>query len=142
MKRYERCGKDVVALIEAVRDVYYPSLVDAKFVAIFDLRKVRYGMHVPYAKIKPFSAIEKCAGIKEDILVIITKELWDRLRRKQKKALIDHELAHIRVKEKGGKKLYRLTKHDVEEFVAVVRRRGAWSEELKLLKKNFKKKKE
>lgn len=58
----------------------------------------------------------------------------------QRTALLDHELCHAEVKlddrtndpvrDERGRKVYRLRKHDIEEFSAVVARNGIWRHDI------------
>jgi hypothetical protein len=76
-----------------------------------------------------------------DFVMLLNWEVWDaaNFSDEQKRALIDHELSHgalaldaeYEPKENAaGKKLYRMRKHDIEEFAAVVKRHGLWKHEL------------
>lgn len=60
---------------------------------------------------KPFFVIE------------INKQAWDPLNKKQKRALVDHELCHCLWDVEKG--LYMRT-HDVEEFSEIIKRHGLW----------------
>ncbi len=55
------------------------------------------------------------------------------------RALLDHELCHCRTamdelgnpqRDERGRVVYRIAEHDLEEFVEVVERHGAWSHEI------------
>ena len=57
----------------------------------------------------------------------------------QRRALIDHELMHAAVKydssgepaiDERGRPVYRIRKHDIEEFTAIVDRYGCWKHDL------------
>lgn len=58
----------------------------------------------------------------------------------QRRALLDHELCHAEVKlddrtsepvhDERGRKVYRMRKHDIEEFSAVVERNGIYKRDL------------
>jgi hypothetical protein len=58
----------------------------------------------------------------------ISWDLWTQLKPAQKVALVDHELAHFGIDQKG--ELF-LKGHDLEEFTGIVRRHGFWKEEVK-----------
>jgi len=64
-----------------------------------------------------------------DLIVLINKDVWEKLPRNYREALVFHELYHIQVK---GDKIS-LRKHDVEEFIRVVERYGPWTDALKII---------
>lgn len=66
---------------------------------------------------KPFFVIE------------INKQAWDVLNKKQKRALVDHELCHCLWDVEKG--LYMRT-HDVEEFSEIIKRHGLWQPDVQL----------
>jgi hypothetical protein len=88
---------------------------------------------------------KKCTEIErqmhgQDWVILLNEDAWERLDDAQKRALMDHELCHcqVTVDEKGGVKLdeygkvvYRVRKHDVEEFKEIVERHGTWYDELR-----------
>jgi hypothetical protein len=57
-------------------------------------------------------------------VILITKHFWTSASQEFKHALVDHELSHCWYDSENDK--YSLLGHDVEEFVAIVRRHGAW----------------
>lgn len=59
--------------------------------------------------------------------VEIAEEPWHQLRAHQKRALVDHELCHLRVDDSGDAPVLKMRGHDFEEFVAVIKRHGLWS---------------
>ena len=61
-----------------------------------------------------------------DFVIEIDEVAWDILDLEQQTALVDHELCHCFIDEKG----WYIRDHDVEEFVAVVKRHGAWKHEI------------
>lgn len=67
----------------------------------------------------------------ESFQIVVWKRLWDELKPEQREALIFHELRHAAVEygNDGFPKLA-LVGHDLEEFDDVVRRYGAWREQV------------
>jgi hypothetical protein len=57
-------------------------------------------------------------------VITITKHFWDGASDLFKRALIDHELCHCEYDSEHDK--YSLVPHDVEDFVAIVKRWGLW----------------
>lgn len=70
-----------------------------------------------------------------DFVVLLNQEAWDELTEAQRLALLDHELCHVvpvlddngkpQLNERGHP-CFRLRKHDLEEFRAVVERHGCY----------------
>jgi hypothetical protein len=79
----------------------------------------------------------------QDFVILLNKEVWNSsIKEAYKVALIDHELCHCQVAcdtdgqpklDENGRKVYRIRKHDVEEFTGVVRRRGLWKDDVRKL---------
>lgn len=78
-----------------------------------------------------------------DFIILLNKEAWEHeeFGRKRQKALLDHELCHAaqaydkkgkRLKNDRGKYVFRVRKHDVEEFSEIVERHGIWKHDLQL----------
>lgn len=65
---------------------------------------------------------------KYDYILVVNVGVWSALDGPTREALIDHELSHIGMDEKGAWKLFG---HDLEDFVSVVSRRGAWTESVR-----------
>lgn len=73
-----------------------------------------------------------------DFVILLSRDFWQKpqVTALQRKALLDHELMHAAVvhdSETGdpkvdekGRTLFRIRKHDLEEFEAIARRYGCW----------------
>lgn len=74
-----------------------------------------------------------------DYVLWVHKPTWDTLNENQRKALVYHELCHItHTAKKDGSVDFKLKKHDLEEFIDVVKNFGYWTpvlEELEKIKK-------
>ena len=81
----------------------------------------RMGKHPAMAKARSLNALMNAVtGL--DFIIEVDEVFWDVLELDQQIALIDHELCHLAVDEKG----FYLRDHDIEEFCAVVKRHGCW----------------
>lgn len=69
------------------------------------------------------------AKAKEFFVIEVAEPIWEVSTPEQRIALVDHELSHCGVGEKG----LALYPHDVEEFAGVVARRGLWRKDLEKL---------
>lgn len=76
-----------------------------------------------------------------DFVILLNHERWNmaNFSEEQMAALLDHELCHCQVScdangepktDEIGRTVYRLRKHDVEEFRDVVARHGLWKDDL------------
>jgi hypothetical protein len=75
-----------------------------------------------------------------DFVIFINATAWKHLNEKQRAALVDHELHHAGVAEdkktgepvldERGRRVYRIKKHDIEEFAGVVKRHGLYKADL------------
>ena len=74
-----------------------------------------------------------------DYVIEVWNVFWDSADEKAKNALMYHELNHIDCYEKrDGTLVWGMKKHDVEEFIEVAKRFGAWDAALKSLINNVK----
>lgn len=76
-----------------------------------------------------------------DFIVLLRREFWesDKVTDRQRDALLDHELQHATVAfdkdgepmvDERGRTIFRIRKHDIEEFGAIVSRWGLWKRDL------------
>jgi hypothetical protein len=74
-----------------------------------------------------------------DFVIFLTRSAWDEMQSAQREALVDHELAHCEVvrekdgsvkEDEDGRTVYRIKRHDVEEFQAVIERHGLYKKDL------------
>ena len=67
-----------------------------------------------------------------DLFVIeIAEDTWKQLDEKQRIALVDHELCHLRVDfDDDGEPKLSLRGHDLEEFAGIVERHGLWASDV------------
>lgn len=77
-----------------------------------------------------------------DFVILLNEKFWSapETREDQRDALLDHELCHATVKDDAatgeplqdarGRTVYRLRKHDLEEFSAIADRYGLWKRDI------------
>lgn len=125
----EQIAKDIIENLKLDENIK-----KAKIAYLFSLQKTSTLMGQIQKQGKAWKLLSEY-----DFIVIMHKETWKGLKDNQKKALTYHELLHISHKEKEDKETgeveteWRLRKHDIEEFLEVVREFGDWSEELEAL---------
>lgn len=122
---YVKAPSDVKELVNKIRSKYYSKYKKAKIITLMKL-----GKWSKYGTIARVSTKQRQAGIDADYILTLQADAWRHFDKRQKKALVDHELAHMRiVKTKKGKQ-FRLRHHEVEEFIDIVKRHGKWQESL------------
>lgn len=84
-----------------------------------------------------------------DFIITLNKEFWedDAVTKEQRIALVDHELCHAAPTYNGetgehevderGRYLFRIRRHDIEEFHEVVRRNGIWKRDIAIFAKEL-----
>jgi hypothetical protein len=72
--------------------------------------------------------------VEEDFMITIARSVWEEMSSADKEALIDHELTHctVTVKDNGEAELS-IRPHDIEDFIEVYERHGAWQPQLRAL---------
>lgn len=76
-----------------------------------------------------------------DFVILLNKGFWQDfdVTDAQRRALLDHELCHAAVaydqlgepiEDERGRKVYRIRKHDIEEFAVIVERHGCYKRDL------------
>lgn len=126
---------DPYAVLDRAVAAWHPHLAAAKVVIAWkDFTPDKDG-HVVLGKAKKAADLDRHMH-DVDFVIFLNEEAWvGELNDAQRLALIDHECAHcgVDVDENGdprlddsGRVVYRMRKHDLEEFHAVVRRHGTW----------------
>lgn len=66
-----------------------------------------------------------------DFIITINQDIWVCLNDAQQRALVDHELQHCcKDEDKNGYPVWYTQGHDFEDFAAIIRRHGLWTEGL------------
>lgn len=102
---------------------YHKKLIDANIKYLF-----RSGNWKLWAQVTRTDSLDKfLTGY--DFYLMVNKDVWCcDLHDECKFALIDHELCHCDRDADGS---WRIIKHDLEDFIAVVARHGAWTKTVK-----------
>ena len=129
-------------LLEEIVEEHHEELLSAKIVLAWrkSLRADVDG-HLILGKCVKASDLQR-ELIDYDFVILLNKEVWDNpeFTVDKKKALIDHELCHAapaedaetgeqKVDEKG-RFVWRIRKHDIEEFREIVQRHGCYKNDL------------
>lgn len=99
----------------------------------------------PWGKQMKEVQLEEWFGDIPDFLITIDANIWMEFTNDQRCAVLEHELYHIRqatdefgmprFQSSTGRPMFKIVGHDVEEFIGVAQRYGAYSEELKQMKR-------
>lgn len=79
------------------------------------------------------ASAKDCALLGEEVQFIITLsgDDWKVMPEKQRRALLDHELMHCRAEvDDDGETHWSIAGHDIEEFTDILKRHGAWKDDL------------
>jgi len=126
---------EIVAMAETVRTQYHAErLKDARIAYVIKPGSDREGARVELGKAKACSKIEKLLS-SFDFVVTLNWFAWQELDDRKRRALLDHELTHCepKIDGEGFRKGWQLRRHDVEDFVEIVHRRGLWTGDLEAL---------
>ena len=138
MTEYEKCPDEVLALAQEVIELYHPELTHGACAIGFIMRSgppAKSGGREVWGKCKKVGdELQPYIPDELDFVIILSEDAWAELGEDQKRALLDHELCHIQLDDKGN---WKMRGHDFEEFVEVVHRWGAWRIDLMEAKSAF-----
>lgn len=126
---YTAAGKEVRSIVKQIRAKYYAKFSKAKIITL-----MRSGKWKNWGTIQRVGKMQRRAGIDADYILTLNGDAWLKMTSKQHRALVDHELYHMAKKKQKTGVAFVLRHHDVEEFVAIVKRYGDWSPGLKELR--------
>jgi hypothetical protein len=132
-------GKEVRKLVNETVKAHHDHLRNAKIAIAWMVgqKKDKDGRLV-LGRMKKASELDRELH-EHDLVLLLNREMWKVFGEKQRTALVDHELCHAdealdpngeAIEDAHGRKQYRIRKHDLEEFAAVVRRHGLWKADL------------
>lgn len=134
---------DIYQLMDKIRKRYHHHIRKAKIGLAWkkSIKPDRDG-HILLGKCRKASDLQREVS-DYDFIILLNKEVWEneKFGYKRQKALLDHELCHAaqaydkhgkRIKNNRGKYVFRVRKHDVEEFSEIVDRHGIWKHDLQV----------
>lgn len=131
----------VYEIVESLVEKHHTHLADAAIAIAWRFGwKANADGRVTLGQVKKGSDLDReLHGF--DFVILLNHEAVNggTLKQPQLKALIDHELCHCQVSrdqnggvktDENGRTVYRIRKHDIEEFQEIVARHGLWKDEL------------
>jgi hypothetical protein len=121
----------IYELLRELVAAHHTELADAQIdlVWIHDVKPDCDG-HLTWGKAKKVGPLEKVFH-SADFVIQINAVVWRELPPMPRRALLDHELMHCGTKtDDDGDETHYLRKHDVEDFVPIVRRYGLWKSDV------------
>lgn len=128
-------------LMKEVRSKWHPELREAN-IALAWRKSLKPDVdgHLMLGKCVKASDLQR-ELIEYDFVILINKEVWndEEFTREKKTALLDHELCHAepaldkeyrQKRDEKDRQVWRVRKHDIEEFKAVVERHGCYKADL------------
>jgi hypothetical protein len=134
-------GKPVYAMVERYVKEFHKHLYAPRIACAWAFSwKPNADGQVTLGKCKRSSDIDR-ELIEFDFVILLNRDFWFRkeVTDEMREALVDHELCHAAeaIDNDGmpkydtrGRRVFRIRKHDIEEFNAVVLRHGVWKRDL------------
>jgi hypothetical protein len=132
---------DAYQLLDEVRDKWHEDLYGAKIALAYRkrLKRDKDGILMLGRCVKISDLQHEFAPF--DFVIVLNSDIWrdTTFDKKKKMALLDHELCHAalsldknleRRNDEKGRTIYRLRRHDIEEFRSVVEHHGCYKADL------------
>lgn len=137
-------GQPMYALLQQLVDAHHEEIRDARIALAWQTSWTPdVDGHVTLGQCKKVTELEREVAdlLAYDFVILLRQEFWLDLMTTdlQRRALLDHELEHASVKlddagdpvlNERGRVVYRIRKHDLEEFSAIADRYGCWKKDL------------
>jgi hypothetical protein len=134
-------GRSMYAMCNDLVEAHHEEIINARIALAWALTwKADVDGHVKLGQCKKASDLDRELH-PFDFVVLLNAEWWQdgRVTDAQRRALLDHELEHATVKldedgeparDSKDRVIYRLRKHDIEEFSSIVARHGTYKRDL------------
>lgn len=134
-------GRTLYLMLTELVEEHHQDLIDAKIALAWNLSwKPDVDGRVTLGKCKKASDLDRELAAFDFVIILRQEFIEDgSVTDDQRRALLDHELCHAAVKydaddepvlDERGRKVYRIRKHDLEEFAEIVERYGCWKRDL------------
>lgn len=126
----------IEAVANPIIDQFHKHLAGARILFLFTTQERKHLTKTVLATAQKLSAIQRYLSSGDeassdegyDFLILVGTTEWQLLTPVQRIALIDHELCHCWLNEKGE---WTLRAHDVEEFAEILERHGSWKQDVR-----------
>lgn len=145
-------GHEAYKLLDEVRDKWHEDLYGAKIALAYRkrLKRDRDGILMLGKCIKVSDLQKEFCPF--DFIILLNREVWQdtAFDKKKRLALLDHEMCHAELSldkqldrrtDEKGRTVYRVRKHDIEEFRSVVEHHGCYKADLEKFAESLLKKK-
>ena len=134
-------GRPMYALLDELVDAHHDELAAAHIALAWNTAwKPDVDGRVTLGKCRKASDLDRELA-EFDFVIILRRDFWQhaQVTALQRRALLDHELTHATVRldkdgepviDERGRQVYRLRKHDIEEFGCIVARYGLYKRDL------------
>jgi hypothetical protein len=123
---WQEVDPSVLHTAENLIELHHPRLTTARICFVFRKTAQSSKGRKVLAHVSTIPAKEQ-VFLEYDFLAWVSKEDWERLSQEKREALIDHELCHMTI---NNQNIWSIIGHDIEEFVAVIKRHGNWNRSL------------
>lgn len=121
--RYEEVTRELLSLLDEIRDTFFPELVNARIKCLFDLRKRKRGGKIVLASILRTNDLLRHLTAEEahrvegyDYIMVVDKTAWEVADKNDRLRLLRHELRHTEVDMESLTQPYRIIDHDIADF--------------------------
>ena len=139
-------GKEPYKMLDELITKYHPHLTNARIGLAWHVAlKPDVDGHLVLGRCIKVSDLQK-EFAEFDFIIVLNRQVWynDQFDAPKKMALVDHELCHAEMardaegedkSDERGRPVYRIRKHDIEEFTEIVRRHGCYKADLEVFAK-------
>jgi hypothetical protein len=139
--RDNEAGRKMYELLDDLVTKHHDEIINARIVLAWNRSwKPDADGRVYLGKCKKASELDRELA-PYDFVIVLRQDFWESpmVKDEQRRALLDHELEHAAVKlDKNGEPcrdasdrvVYRIRKHDIEEFASIVARHGTYKRDL------------
>jgi hypothetical protein len=131
MPKVYALAESVQAVAQTIIPIYHPELATARIIYVFvEKASMKNGRPVLGKSKKVTGSLEFL--LEADFMIEIALDQWNELTPKQRQALTDHLLERCtgEEKEEDASMVWNIREPDVNEFMSILQRHGAWNDAL------------
>lgn len=125
-------AESVEAMAQQILPTFHAELAEANIKYYFVTEHSQKGGRPIFGKAKKFSGASQYLAAGIDFAIEVAQDLWNAMEEPQKRATIDHLLEYCTGEEdeESGEMKYTMREPDVKEFATILRRHGAYNDDL------------